>query len=187
MFHTTEQPYVWIIAAAVLAIFVLGIASYVLFRLLSKHWIRRSVMHLIGYRERITASRRTLEAVVNHLVCGDESVLVSFASDSADDNRRALSEIGTRMLITRDELDVRRFHPLTHKAAEELADVAHLIAMCALTYEAGMSSDEILDALPSVDLKGISEQYQIADAILVELCIAYDVDESVVYGGGLYI
>ena len=187
MFDTPEQPYVWIVTAAVLATAVLGIASYVLYRVFSKRWIRISIMHLIGYRERITASRKTLEAVVGHLVNGNESTILSFASDPSDDNRRALSETGQRMLITRDELDLRRLHPRTHQAAEELADAAHLIAIYALPYEADLSAGENLDALSSMNLKAVTEQFQIADTLLAELCIAYDVEESVVYGGGLYI
>lgn len=186
MFDTPEQPYVWVITAAVLAAALVA-GSYVLYKMLYRRWIRRSIMLLIGYRERIAASRKTLEAVIDQLVDGSESTILSFASDSCDDNRRALSETGQRMLITRDELDLRRLHPLTHKAAEELADVAHLIAICAVPYEGEMSASQSLDALSSMNLKAITEQARIADTLLAELCFAYDVGDSVVYGGGLYI
>lgn len=184
---STPEPNVWIVASVVLAVCVFVAASYFVYTFLSRRWMRRSIMHLIGYRERITASRKTLETVVDHLLSGSESTLLSFASNSADDNRRALSETGARMLITRDELDIRRLHPLAHRAAEELADVAHVIALCALPYEGDISPGESLDALSAINLKAVAEQYRIADTLLAELAIAYDVDESVVYGGGLYI
>jgi len=183
----TPEPYLWIGIAAALAISALGVASYFFYRILAKRWIRRSTMHLIGYRERITASRKTMEAVLEHLASTNESGLLLFATHSTDENRRTLTEISSRMLITRDELDIRRLHPITHKAAEELADAAHLIAIYTLPYEGNMSPAETLDALSCIDLRAIAEQYLIADTLLVELCIAYDVDESVVYGGGLYI
>jgi hypothetical protein len=148
---------------------------------------RRYVLRLIRSRESIEAAHQALADVLGRLAEGTEQELRVFADDADSIERRALQEIALRARLLADELDFTALPSGLIPAAEALADVAYLIGR-----EAGRVSDEAtgdtaLEALGSIDLDAI-EKYHLAALVAVQrVCEVCGIEDSEVYGGGLYL
>lgn len=177
----------WVWAVVFVAIVAIGIGGFFAWRIVSRVLTRRYVVRLVGMREGVVASQRTLEAVMRHLVDESDEALMAFAADRTSEDRRALVEVATRSTMLRDELDSIPVPVALLDATEELADLA-----CVIAEEAGrvcdnQTSDEVLGALADVDLARVKKQFRAALAALEAVSREYDVEEAAVYGGGLYI
>jgi hypothetical protein len=149
--------------------------------------IRRYVVGLVGRREHVRASRRTLEAVVRHLADESDEALAEFADNPASVDRRSLVEVHDRMQVLTDELDTRPMPARIVRVAEELADAAFVIAEESGRIRDDMSAEEVLGALSEVDLERVARQADEADVWTAEVCSEYEIEDAAVYGGGLYI
>ncbi|MBS3974272.1 MAG: hypothetical protein KGZ89_05335 [Actinobacteria bacterium] len=151
-------------------------------------WIVRSaLLSLVGYYEQVSAARHSFLSVIRHLIADSDDALIFFATNAESDDRKALMEIAERMLITRDELDIRRLPFKLEAAAVEIADTAHLLASTAGSLSDGGQAGEILDRIGGINLKEVDSQHKLAGRVLDELCIEYKIRDTAVYGGGLYI
>lgn len=182
---TSEALWMWV--AIVVALAGVTVGGFFGWRFAVGRVMRRFLVGLVGSRERVLASRRTLEAVIRHLADEPDEALVAFAIDSHNEDRRALSEIASRMRVVRDDLDVRRLPARLHDVAAELADTAYLLAEEAGRITNEMSVQEVLERVGDIDLRLVSAQYDIAEIALEAVCEEYGVEEAAVYGGGLYI
>jgi hypothetical protein len=113
--------------------------------------------------------------------------LLEFASDPEAVDRKALVEEYQRCVLLEDEL---RTIPMPKKlipAADALADVAESLAKEAGRIADGHSEDEVLEALSQLDLDAVGTRADEADVLMKDALEYYDVEDTAVYGGGLYI
>lgn len=178
--------WVWFVALGVLAVLLLG-AAYLGGRLAYRRMNRRYLVGVVGRREGVLASQRTLEAVIRHLADEDDAKLEYFATHPEDADRKALDEVARRMEIVTDELDTMPLPRPLHSAAMALADAAYIIAREA--GRVGESSDQetVFSALAEVDVGLAADAVSAADARVAEASERFELDEASVYGGGLYI
>lgn len=148
---------------------------------------RRSVVRLVGARESIRCADEALESVLDHLASADDEVLTSFASDANHEDRRALHELASKMRITGEDLAGLALPRSAWAAATLLERAAFRISEEA--GRVGEPSDPlaVLEALAAVDTGAVRQARKTADVELDALRERYGVEETAVYGGGLYI
>jgi len=178
--------WVWVVSGVV-ALALIAVGGYLAGRLAYRRISRRYLVQVIGRRESVLASRRTLEAVVRHLADEDEQKLAYFAAHPEDVDRKALVEIARRMEIVTEELDTMPLPRSLWPAASALADAAYVIAQEADRVGESDDPDEVLTALAEIDISRASVAYEVADAQVREASERLELDEAAVYGGGLYI
>ncbi len=177
--------WVWIVIAIASAIVIGG--AIVALTVGRRALTRRYLVALIGRRENVRASRRTLEAVMRHLVDESDEALGAFAEDPASVDRRALIEVRDGMRVVVDELDTRPMPGRLIRVAEELADAAFVIAEESGRVRDNLVADEVLEALAKIDLSRVAKQVDEANVWIDEACAEYEIEDTAVYGGGLYI
>lgn len=175
----------WIVIGVVVLLVVAGLVSWFVFG--RKALVRRYLIGIVGKRESIRASRRTLETVVGNLADESDEALGLFATDPASEYRRSLIEVRDQMRVLADELDTRSMPSRLVRVAEELADAAYVLAEEAGRVRDEMEPGEVLSALSEVDLARVAAQAIEADHWIDEACVEYGVEDAAVYGGGLYI
>ena len=171
-----------IIGVALIAIASLVVGGLFLWRMT----VRRYVVTLIGKRAGIEAAYRTIETLVTSLAAATDGELVAFALDSTAEQRKTLEEVAEQMAILGDELATMPLPKHLRDSADVLADAADELTRQAgaLTGKEGI---EALDALAAVDVARVRQYVDTGIAALSELAERYDVDDTAVYGGGLYI
>jgi hypothetical protein len=175
----------WIaIGAGVVALVAAGIAAGILAYRTAEE---RYVLRLVRWREGVDFVRQALGDSLGRLAEGSEAELRDFADNPDSAERRALVEVASRARMLADELDSTPLPSSLTGAADALADAAYLIAR-----EAGRVGDELrgedsLEALGRVDLDAVETYYRAAIVAVSAVCDACGVDESVIYGGGLYL
>jgi len=177
--------WVWILLGTLLAVGVAGLVFW--FAYGRQALARRYLVGLIGRRESVCASRRTLEAIMRHLADESDEALAAFADDPTSEDRRSLAEVRAQMAVLADELDTRPMPSRIVRVAEELADAAFVIAEEAGRVRDEMDAAEVLAALAQVDLSRVAQQADEADHYIDEASGEYGVEDTAVYGGGLYI
>ena len=178
--------WIWVVVGVVL-VAVLGIGGFFGWRFTWHRMSRRYLVRLIGRRENLVASRRTLEAVIRHLADEPLESLLEFASEPESVDRRALHEIADRMSMLADDLWTMPLPKRLWPVGEALGDAAATVGEEAGRVNDLMLSDEVLDALQEIDLSGVAADTDRAEKLVEEACSYYDVEEAAIYGGGLYI
>lgn len=148
---------------------------------------RRYLLRLIRSREGLDFVRQALGDSLGRLAEGSERELRIFADDPDSAERRALHEVASRSRLLADELDATALPGRLVPAAEALADAAYLIGG-----EAGRVGDDLrgeaaLDALGCIDLDAVETYYRAAISAVQSVCEACGLEDSAVYGGGLYL
>ena len=175
----------WIaIGAGVVAVLAGAIAAGVLAYRAAEE---RYVLQLVRWREGVDFVRQALGDSLGRLAGGSEAELRSFAENPDSVERRALHEVASRARLLADELDSSPVPGPLLPAIEALADAAYLISR-----EAGRVGDEVvgeaaLDAMGCIDLDAVEDYYRAAIDAVSRVCEACGVDDSIVYGGGLYL
>jgi len=149
--------------------------------------VRRAVVRLFSAREAVQSAATALENVLDHLSAADDETLTSFASDLNQEDRRVLHEISLKMRIVGEDLAGL---PLP-KAAWPTATLLERAAF-RISEEAGRVGDltdpvAVLEALAAVDTATVRQVRKTADDELDVLRERYGVEDTAVYGGGLYI
>jgi hypothetical protein len=175
----------WIVAGMLAALVVVG--AYFGIRFAYRRLSRRYLVQVVGRREGVLASRRTLEAVVRHLADEDDEKLEHFASHPEDEDRKALDEVARRMEIATEELDTMPLPRSLWPAAMALADAAYIIGQEAGRVGGTADPEEAFSSLAEVDITRAAGAFEAADAMVKEVSERFDLDEAAVYGGGLYI
>ncbi|MDF1542439.1 MAG: hypothetical protein RQ731_01020 [Anaerosomatales bacterium] len=183
---SSVPSWVWWIAGAVAAL-LLAASAYFGGRLAYRRLSRRYLVQVIGRREGVLASRRTLEAVVRHLADEDEEKRERFASNPEDEDRKALDEVAQRMEIATEELDTMPLPRSLWPAAMALADAAYVIGQEAARVGEAAEETDAVTLLAGVDVTRAAAVFDAADAQVKEASEQFELDEAAVYGGGLYI
>lgn len=148
---------------------------------------RRALLRLIGRAEAIESASAALISVVERLAEGSDDEIEVFADDPESVERRALHEVNTRARIVREEVDVMPVPGKLLHVAEALADAAYLVEQ-----ESGRVTDDCvgpaaLEVIAEVDLAGVKEYVNKARVLIGGACEVCGVDDTAVYGGGLYL
>lgn len=175
----------WIVLAVgiVLVIGATAAAGYFGWRAL----VRRLLLRLLSKTEATEAAAQGLVDVVHRLAESSDEELESFADDADSPERRALHEVHGRALIIREEVDRLALPNALVELADAIGDAAHLIAE-----ESGRVPDELtgpaaLEALGDMDLTRVAEYVTKVRALLRVSCDECGVEDTSVYGGGLYL
>ncbi len=180
---------IWIWIALAVGVLCVAVGGFFGVRALWLRSVRRTLVSLVGRREGILASRRTLDAVIVHLAEGDDATLEEFALHPESEDRRALTEVAASMEIATEELDTRALPGSLVPVAEGLADAAFVVYEEAARVGESTESEEVFEALAAIDLARVLAVFDAADGRLRTACERYHLDEEeiAVYGGGLYI
>ncbi|HSK48121.1 MAG TPA: hypothetical protein VLA05_08990 [Coriobacteriia bacterium] len=175
----------WVaIGSGVLLLVAAGVAAVVLGW---RAYERKALLRLLVRAEAVEAAASALLETFTRLANGSDSELEVFAEDPGSPERHALAEIHTRANLLADELDRM---PLPRKlipVAEALADAAYTICE-----QSGCVRDEdtdgvALERLLSIDLERVQSYTDKARQITTGACDVCGLDETAVYGGGLYL
>jgi len=148
---------------------------------------RRVLLRLLVRAEAIEAAAQALDDAVERLADSDDEELSRFANDPDSSERRALHEVAGRAELLREELDHMPLPKAVVPVAESLADAAYMTAR-----EAGCVTDEDLGAnalekLASLDLGSVRAYVSQARVRLNSMCADFGLEDTAVYGGGLYL
>jgi hypothetical protein len=148
---------------------------------------RRYLLRLVRSREGLDFVRQALGDSLGRLAEGSERELSVFADDPESSERRALHEVASRARLLADELDTTPLPGKLVPAAEALADAAYLIGREAGRVGDELMSDAALEALGCIDLDTVETYYRAAVSTVQGVCEACGLEDSAVYGGGLYL
>jgi hypothetical protein len=173
---------VLIVVAALLAVAGVAVGSFFLWR----RTVRRYVVVLISKRERVSAALAIVAQLVPALARATDGDLVAFALDTTSDERKTLEELAERMGFLTEELATMPLPKHLWDAANELSDAAGLLGAQTGAL-GGKEGTEALDALAGIDLAKVIGHMDTANTQLGDMAERYGVDDTAVYGGGLYI
>lgn len=166
-----------LLVAATVAVAILGWRAYE----------RRIALRLLGRAEAIEAASAALVDTVERLAASSDEELEAFADDVDSVERRTLHEVANRADMLQHELD---WMPLPKKfvpAGEALADAAHVIATQAACVRDEHRGVEALGDLGSIDLGAVREYTRNGRALLTVACEDSGIEDTALYGGGLYL
>lgn len=167
-------------AALVTVAVVLSVSAW-------NRFVRGYIVQLLGKREEARTVRRAFEDIVTLLREGSDSDRGEFADDPEAVERHSLVELALRARELAEETNTMPLPKRLIQAAEALADAADILAEEAGRVGEGALGDEALEALGTIDLSRIDRIYEHAFAQVDAVRDVYHVDETAVYGGGLYI
>lgn len=178
---------VWAWVAIVAGALLLTAASVAVGVFAWRAYERRVLLRLVVRTEAAEAAAAALLEAVSRLAASSDEDLETFAEDPDSIERRALADVRSRGSLIASELDhmplPRRLIPV----AESIADAAVVVAE-----EAGRVTDDArstaaLEQVSSIDLARVRGYSKRARAVLAGACEACGLDETAVYGGGLYL
>ena len=148
---------------------------------------RRILLRLLVRAEAVEAAVQALEDTVGRLDSAGKAELSAFADDPDSSERRALHEVQSRAQLLQEELDQMPLPRSVVPLAESLADAAYLTAL-----EAGCITDRdtgkaAVKKLKSLDLESVRAYVAQAHARVSTTCAALGLEDTAVYGGGLYL
>ena len=132
------------------------------------------------------AGASALRRLAEHLAECTDRELERFASQPECEDRRAFGDVAMRMKIVHDELAATEVPHALEEITLDMEDVATSIGEAASAAE-GREDGDALGGVARLDLVGITEQVRVMEDKLHALAVAHHVDDSSVYGGGLYI
>lgn len=148
---------------------------------------RRVLLRLIVRAEAVEASSDALIEVVERLASGSDAELETFADDPDSSERHVLEEIASRAGLLVTELDHMALPKDLIDVAEALSDAAYLVS----TQAGSVSRDDqgvvALERLGDVDLAQVRAYTEKGRALLAMSCSECGLEETSVYGGGLYL
>ncbi|MDZ4169435.1 MAG: hypothetical protein U1E26_07245 [Coriobacteriia bacterium] len=148
---------------------------------------RKRLLRLLVKAEAVEAAAQGLDETLTRLSEGDDEALAEFAKDPESSERRALHEVAMRATMLADELDRMALPRSLVVLAEELGDAAFLVAQEASRISDDDREEGALELLATIDLKAVRAYTQKARRSLAEVSESFGLDETAVYGGGLYL
>jgi hypothetical protein len=178
---------VWVYVIIAVAGVALVAAIVIAAMLLWQRQVRLALIGLTGRREAVGAAYRALETVFAALADSDVEQLTAFATDPTSEHRKSLEELHTRMRMQAEELADLPLPKAQWKAADLLGVAAGRLA--AEVGRVGEASDPeaVLEADGSIDVTGVTEALDPANAEIDRLLEEQGIEDPAVYGGGLYI
>jgi hypothetical protein len=174
----------WVVGAGAVLLIAAGAAIGILIR---RRYARRTLVRLIARAEAVDAAGDALSDVARQVGEGGYEAAEAFAMDPDSVERRALAEVHNRAAILVDELDVMPMPKQLVPVAEALADAAYAVREQAGCVKDGHVGPEALEAFAAIDLELVANHRKKARILISEACERLGLDETAVYGGGLYL
>jgi len=182
-----ETVPLWAVIALVVGVVLLVGATAAAIWFGWRSYERRQLLRLIGRLEALEAAAQALVDAMGRLSESADDELEAFAADSGSPERRVLVEVGSRAHMLHDELDhmplPRRLVPV----AEGIADAAFVVAREAGCVTDADVGDTALEKLSRIDLAAVIGYTAQARTRLGAMCAVCGLQETAVYGGGLYL
>lgn len=178
---------VWAWIAIALGVLLLVGAAAALGVFAWRAYEQRLLLKLVVRTEAVEAASAALIDAVSRLASASDEELEHFADDVDSVERRVLHEVANRGSILAVELDHMALPARLVPVAEALSDAAFVIGE-----EAGRVHDDSrgprsLEELGGMDLGRVRGYTSKARFTLTGTCDACGLDETAVYGGGLYL
>jgi len=148
---------------------------------------RRQLLRLTGRLEAVEAAAQALVDTIGRLAQAPDDELEAFAADPDAPERRVLAEVGSRARLLSDELDQMPLPRRLVPVAEAIADAAFVVAREAGCIGENDVGDKALDGLTRIDLASVHSYAGQARTMLGAMCAVCGLDDTAVYGGGLYL
>lgn len=148
---------------------------------------RRALLRLVVRAEAVDAAEKALEETVKRLAVAGDTELEQFADDPDSVERRTMSEVAGRAELLTDELDRMAVPKSLVEVADSLADASYLIAREAERVQDEHLGPDAFDRLAAIDLQAVRAYAQKARLRVIEACEVCGLQDTAVYGGGLYL
>lgn len=148
---------------------------------------KRRLLTLLVHAENVDAGERTLKDLCIQLSDAEDEVLGHLADDPDAVERRVLQELTSRLGHLAVELDEMPLPQGLVPVAEALADASFLIARESGRIQDDDRGDVALDHLGEIDLVAVKGYAGKARAMVLDAAARYGLEETAVYGGGLYL
>jgi len=178
---------VWAVIALVVGIALLLAATAAAVWFGWRAYERRLLLRLVGRLEALEATAQALVDAIGRLSEAPDDELEAFAADTGAAERRVLAEVRSRAHILHEELDHMPLPSRLVPVAEAMADAAFVVAREAGCIADTDSGEEALEKLSSIDLGVVIGYTAQARTKLAALCAVCGLQETAVYGGGLYL
>lgn len=174
----------WIAIAGGVLVLVAALLAVVFGR---RAYERRLLLRLVVRTEAVEAASSALVDSVGHLSAASDEEIEVFADEVDSVGRKVFSEVHERARMIAEEMDRVPMPKRLVPAAEAVADAAFMVAEQAGKVDGELTGTEALDALSSVDLAEVRRYTQKARVLVTGACEVCGLDETAVYGGGLYL
>lgn len=148
---------------------------------------RRMVFRLVGRAEGVEAAAAALVDAVSRLAEASDDEIALFASDPDNIERRAFAEVYSRASILATELDRMPLPQRLVPAAEAIADAATVVKRQAELVNDEDAAASVLEKIAEINLTDVRTYTDKARAFLLRTCDACGLDDTALYGGGLYL
>ncbi len=170
-------------AGVLLLIVALGFGAWLGWR----NYQRRALMRLVVRREAVESSAQALIEVISRLAVASDEDLRTFADSPTSTERRVLIDLAHQAELTTDELDRMPLPRSLVGAASALADAAHVIAGEARKLRDEDVGTAALEKIGELDLDLVRGYVAQARRRVGDACADCGLEETNVYGGGLYL
>lgn len=166
---------------------LLAVAAVVLSVIGWRAYRRRMLLRLLVRAEAVQAAGGALRDTVLRLADGPTEELQIFIEDPESVERRAMAEVRSRAGILYDELDRMALPKSLIPVAEALADAAYATYEQAGCVGDADNSSDALDHLAGIKLEKVRTYSLKARTLVAGACDVCGLDDTAVYGGGLYL
>lgn len=148
---------------------------------------RQQLLRLIGRLEAAEAAAQALVDSIGRLSEAPDDELEAFTEDPDAAERRVLTEVRQRAHILYDELDHMALPGRLVPIAEAVADAAFVISREAGCITEADVGEQALEKLATIDLESVGGYVARARTTLGAMCAVCGLEDTAVYGGGLYL
>lgn len=178
---------VWVVIVIVLGTLLLVAAVAAVIWFSWRTFDRRVLLRLLVRTEAVEAASQALVEVITRLSDATDEELGSFADDPESAERRALYEVALKAEMLTDELDRMRLPRSRMAVAEAIADAAYLVSVQARLVGEEDTGTLALEHMSAIDLDKVKAYTSQARRRVHEACVECGLEETNVYGGGLYL
>lgn len=178
---------IWLWIAVIVGVAVLTAVLVVLAFLAWRAWERRLLLGLVVRAAAADAVGAAFYDIVKSVSDAQAADFDAFVADPNSTERRALSEVRDRSRMLVEELDHLALPRRFVRVAEALADAAQVVVEEVETVEEAVAAEEPGALLMAVDLTRVRAYAQRARLLLTDACKELGLEDTAVYGGGLYL
>lgn len=175
-----------ILLAVLVAVAVLAIAAFAAL-VAYREYRRRLLLRLVVRAEGLDVAAQALIDTITRLSQAQNDELVLFAADPESPERRVLGDVASRAGAIMHELDVMPLPAALVSAAESLADAAFVLHREASRVTDEDADGDSLDHLSEIEIAPIRDYLDAARKRVTLVAVGLHMDETSVYGGGLYL
>lgn len=177
----------WAVIAIVIGVLLVVAALVVGSYLGWRAYERRLLLKLVVRTEGVEAVSAALVDTMARLATASDQEIEAFADDAESMERRTLHEVRGRAGIISAEMDRLALPKRLVPAAEAIADAAYVVREQASLVRDDDRGVDTLEHVGSIDLATVRGYTEKARAFLADACDSCGLEDTAVYGGGLYL